>query len=156
MKSLVVDTNRIIAALVKDGFSRMLLVSSPVTFFTIGFSKQEIMNHKEELMKRTDLDESAFDALLGTLYNKINLIADEAIQPHLEEAKQVMQHIDPDDVQFIAAALAIPCDGIWQMTSIFRNNIVSKCGQQKHYCKNFLLDIVKGFIRLFKKNRKIS
>ncbi len=113
MKSLVVDTNRIIAALVKDGFSRMLLVSSPVTFFTIGFSKQEIMNHKEELMKRTDLDESAFDALLGTLYNKINLVADETIQPHLEEAKQIMQAIDPDDVQFIAAALAIPCDGIW-------------------------------------------
>ncbi|MBI1972937.1 hypothetical protein HYS50_02950, partial [Candidatus Woesearchaeota archaeon] len=68
---------------------------------------------KEELMKRTDLNESAFDALLGTLYNKINLVADEAIQPYLEEAKQVMQTIDPDDVQFIAAALAISCDGIW-------------------------------------------
>ena len=113
MKSLVVDTNRIIAALVRDGFSRMLLVSSPVAFFTVRLSKKEIMNHKEELMKKVDLSEPVFDALLGTLYNKINIVADEVIEPYLDEAQQVMGNIDPDDVQFIAAALAIPCDGIW-------------------------------------------
>ena len=113
MKSLVVDTNRIIVALVKDGFSRMFLVSSHITFSTVNFSKKEILNHKEELMQKTDLDESTFDALLGTLYNKINIVANEVIQPYLNQAQQIMEHIDADDVLFIAAALAIPCDGIW-------------------------------------------
>ena len=31
----------------------------------------------------------------------------------LEEAERTMAHIDPDDAPFLAAALAIHCDGIW-------------------------------------------
>lgn len=112
MKSLVVDTNRVIAALVKDSLSRMLLCSTLVTFYTMGFSKQEIMKHKEELLQKTALSESAFDALLARLYSKLRLIPDTIIQPYLQEAEQIMQIIDPDDVQFIAAALAMN-SGIW-------------------------------------------
>ena len=113
MKSLVVDTNRIIAALVKDSVSRMILTAFPCTFFTVGFSKQEIIKHKEELLEKTLLTEPAFDALLGTLYNRITILSDKALQPHLEEARHIMEAVDPDDVEFIAASLAIRCDGIW-------------------------------------------
>ncbi len=140
MKNLVVDTNRIIASLVKDSFSRMLLTSSPVAFFTIGFSKQEIIKHKEELMQKTDLDESAFDALLGTLYNKINLVTDELIQPYLEEARKIMETIDPNDVQFIAAALAISCDGIWSDDKHFQKQHRIQVWTTKELLEELLAD----------------
>lgn len=140
MKSLIVDTNRIIAALVKDSFSRILITSSPVAFFTIGFSKQEIIKHKEELMKRTDLDESAFDALLGTLYNKLNIIADTILEPYLEEAKKIMETIDPDDVQFIAAALATSCDGIWSDDKHFQKQHRVKVWTTKELLEELLTD----------------
>jgi len=36
-----------------------------------------------------------------------------AIKSKLKEAKEIMGAIDPDDVPFIAAALAVENDGIW-------------------------------------------
>ncbi|MBI2543348.1 MAG: hypothetical protein HYW24_04125 [Candidatus Aenigmarchaeota archaeon] len=43
---LVVDTNRIIAALVRDSASRKILLSGKFEFLTVGVTKLEIEEHK--------------------------------------------------------------------------------------------------------------
>jgi predicted nucleic acid-binding protein len=43
----------------------------------------------------------------------VQIISDIAIESRLEEAKEMMQKIDPDDAPFIAAALAVDNEGIW-------------------------------------------
>ena len=42
---LIVDTNRVIAALVKDSTSRKILLSDKINFLTIEITKQEIEEH---------------------------------------------------------------------------------------------------------------
>lgn len=48
---ILVDTNRIIAALVKDGTSREILFDKEFEFVTPDYSISEINEHKEELKK---------------------------------------------------------------------------------------------------------
>ena len=47
------------------------------------------------------------------------LVPDEEIGKNLDEAKNVMLHIDKDDIVFIAAALAYPDSIIWSDDSHF-------------------------------------
>ena len=51
---LVVDTNRIIAALVRDSVSRNILLSDKFEFLTVGITLSEIEEHMEELKSTAD------------------------------------------------------------------------------------------------------
>jgi len=44
---------------------------------------------------------------------RIDVIPEEEIQTYLPKAREIMTHIDLDDVPFIALALSIKPDGIW-------------------------------------------
>ena len=43
----------------------------------------------------------------------INIIPEEDVKSKMKEALAIMKNIDTKDAPFIAAALAIPNDGIW-------------------------------------------
>lgn len=47
---LVIDTNRIIAALIKDSISRSIILSGKIEFITLNFGKKEIEKYKEEII----------------------------------------------------------------------------------------------------------
>ncbi len=109
---LVVDTNRIIAALVRDSISRKILFSSEFKFVSLNLSRQEIAKYKEELLQKAGIDDEQFQRVLEILTTKTRVISDLAVQEHMPEAKKIMDRIDPFDTPFIAAALASHC-GIW-------------------------------------------
>ena len=50
--SLIVDTSRIVAALIKDSTSRAILLSEKFEFLTINFAKLEIEEHKQEILEK--------------------------------------------------------------------------------------------------------
>ena len=52
---IVVDTNRIIAALIKDGTTRKILFHKGFEFVTPDFNLTEIYKHKLELLEKTFL-----------------------------------------------------------------------------------------------------
>ena len=104
--SVVVDTNRIIAALIKDSFSRKLLYHADLEFLGVHASTPEVQKYKQMILKKAKLTEEEFEALLYKLNAKIVFLPDELIELKLEEAKKIMYGIDPGDVPFIAAALA--------------------------------------------------
>ncbi len=103
---LVVDTNRIIAALVKDSVSRRIILHFDGELITIAFSKEELGDHMDEILKKAKISESELDMILEKLISKIVIIDDRIIESHMEEAKELMEKTDPSDVPFIAAALA--------------------------------------------------
>jgi predicted nucleic acid-binding protein len=109
---LIVDTNRIIAALIKDGASRTILLSDH-TFMTLSFSHDEMARHTPELLAKSHLTEHEFKILTKRLMQRIAILDDEVIRNKLKEAKRVMDPIDPADTPFIAAALSVPYEGIW-------------------------------------------
>ncbi len=110
---LIVDTNRIIAALIKDSFSRQILLSDKIGFVTVGFSKIEIEKHKNEILEKSGLTEEEFEILLRILFRKINILSDLIVEEFMDRAKAIMDNIDPKDTPFISAALAIENQGIW-------------------------------------------
>ena len=71
------------------------------------------------IIRKGKLSESAFEILFGMIKERIEVIPEEKIQTHLKEAREIMAHIDPDDVPFIALALCIKSDGIWTEDSDF-------------------------------------
>lgn len=103
---LVVDTNCIIAALVKDSISRRIILHFDGELITIAFSKEELRDHLDEILKKAKISESELDMILEKLISKIVIIDDRIIESHMEEAKELMEKTDPSDVPFIATALA--------------------------------------------------
>lgn len=109
---LVVDTNRVIAALIKDSFSRRILLHLNAELITIPLLKDEVMKYKQVIITKSKLNETSFDLILQKLYEKMAVLNEEIIKKYGEEASEIMDKIDPDDAPFIAAALATNSD-IW-------------------------------------------
>ncbi len=105
--NLVVDTNRIIAALIKDSISRKILFSGKFMFITLDLSKKEIEKHKDYIIKKADISKNEFYELLKTMFTRIYVLNDIIIKKYMDEAKQIMDNIDEADTPFIAAALAV-------------------------------------------------
>ena len=110
---IIVDTNRIIAALIKDSTSRKILFSNKFEFLTAEFTKKELDGHKKEILNKVHITESAMDSLMSTLFKRIYVVDDIAIAERFGSAKAIMDKIDSDDTAFIALALAVENDGIW-------------------------------------------
>jgi predicted nucleic acid-binding protein len=110
---IIVDTNRIIAALIKNSTSRAILFSNKFEFLTVGFARKELGNHKKEILAKTHITETALDALMAALFKRIYVVDDVAIKEMFDQAKEIMDKIDLDDTPFIALALSVESDGIW-------------------------------------------
>ena len=110
---IIVDTNRIIAALIKDSASRKIILSGKVELLTAEFVRGELQNHKKEVRNKVHIKESDLDALLSKFFKRIYVVEDIALKERFEAAKATMDKIDPDDTPLIALALAVENDGIW-------------------------------------------
>jgi predicted nucleic acid-binding protein len=61
------------------------------------------------------------DLLLTLLLTSVVVVPFERIAPHLPTADALIGAIDPDDVPFVALALAEEHDGIWSNDRAFEN-----------------------------------
>jgi predicted nucleic acid-binding protein len=110
---LIVDTNIIFAALIRDSVTRRIFSHlNDAEFFILSFNFQEIDKYKKEILEKAKISEPTFMVLFEQLTKKCIIIEDEAIRLYWNEAKEIMWKIDPNDTPFIAAALSIRSD-IW-------------------------------------------
>lgn len=110
---LVVDTNTIISALVKDSMSREIFNNLNYQFLAPDFSLQEIKKYKSLICKKADIDELTFEILLGILFNRIDIVPLTEYQDSINEAESLIGKSDKKDVPFLALAIAKKSDGIW-------------------------------------------
>ncbi len=110
--NVVVDTNIFISALIKEGFTRKMLVNSKHNFLFPEFEFEEIYNHKQEIIEKSHLSEIELDILLLRLLKHVRIIPTEMIIKYYKDAKEIMKEIDEDDSIFIATALTFNCP-IW-------------------------------------------
>jgi predicted nucleic acid-binding protein len=118
---LVVDTNRIIAALAKDSTSRKILFSDEIDFLTTEVTNHEILEHRQELLEKTRLTEDQLNIALSLLFSRILIVSDIVVESKMNEAERIMQAIDPDDTPFIALALVVENDGVWSDARHFQH-----------------------------------
>ena len=110
---LIVDTNRLLAAIIKKGKTREILHSKKFDFWTVEGAITEITKHSALLTQKTGLTEQEIKSIYNLLLFDVKIIPEEKIIKKMPEAIQIMQKIDETDAIFIAGALAINADGIY-------------------------------------------
>lgn len=122
--TLVVDTNVILSALIKDSETRRIIVTIDQDLFAPESILKEVRGHSDLIQEKSGLDEEEVSTLLRKLFEYIHLIPDEQLEPNLPKARKELEDIDPDDIVFLSAALTV--DGsIWSDDSdLRRQNLV--------------------------------
>jgi predicted nucleic acid-binding protein len=110
---IVIDSNVLFSALIKDSFTRKTILDYTESFLFPAYVFEEMAKHKEELMQKSGLEHEEFDALLETILQKVLIVPSEVLNRHFGEAMGIIEKIDPDDAPFIACALAYPGSVLW-------------------------------------------
>ena len=116
---LVLDTNILVAALIKDSVTREILVHPDIEFLLPEFALEELETHKAEILIKSKLSEHQFALLFEQLKSNISITPSEEICCK-EEAKNIMDIIDSEDTIFIALALSVENEGIWSQDKHFQ------------------------------------
>ena len=117
--NIVIDTNIFISALIKDGMTRNLIISSKDSLLIPEFEFDEIEKHKKEILEKSKLSESELNNLFSNLLKYVAVIETEKIIGYRGEAFEIIGKIDKDDVIFVATVLAFNA-AIWSEDSDFQ------------------------------------
>ena len=116
---VVIDSNRAIAALIKDSTTREILFNSIFEFVAPSHITIEINTYKNAIIQKIGIAENEFDILLSLIFQHIIIIPqkeyDKLITKLTDEIK------DPKDVPYIAACIAAKAEGIWTHDPHFMN-----------------------------------
>jgi predicted nucleic acid-binding protein len=110
---LVVDTNVLLKALVRDSRVRGILLSPADQFIVPEFALEEFGEHIGLVAARSGLSEAKVRLALSVLLTNIEVVPREELSAVWGEAEDLIGSVDPDDVPFVAVALVRSCDGIW-------------------------------------------
>jgi predicted nucleic acid-binding protein len=108
---LVIDTNVLISALIKNGISRKIILSPIIHFLAPEFTLQEIEKYKKTICKKACITSKEFNIVLQVLFERITIVPKEEYKNFVKQAQGMIT--DKDDIPFIALCLAKNTDGIW-------------------------------------------
>lgn len=118
---LVLDTNILIAALIKDSITRRILLLPDLEFLLPAFALAELARHRGKIVRAARLQGDELDLLLTLLLKSVAVVPLERIAPYIPDADALIGAVDPDDVPFVALALAEEHDGIWSNDRAFED-----------------------------------
>lgn len=124
---LVLDTNVLIAALIKDSFTRAVLLLPEFEFLLPEHALEEVHRHQAKILRHSRLQPLDLDLLLNLLLQSITVVPKDRITPHLKTAEALIGAIDPNDVPFVALTLAEENHGIWSNDQAFGQLPGIKC-----------------------------
>ena len=110
---IVLDVNVILSALIRDSTIRKIILNSQFDLYFPEPSLHKIRKYKSYILEKSGLSEEEYDKIMATLFKYIQLVTTEEIEKNWDEAKKIMEHIDKEDVVFIATALSIENSVIW-------------------------------------------
>ena len=110
---VILDVNVILSALIRDSTTRKIILNSQFDFYFPEHSLHKIRKYKSYILEKSGLSEEEYNKLMATLFKYIKLVPIEEIEKNWGEAKKIMEHIDPEDVVFIATALSMEDSVIW-------------------------------------------
>ena len=108
---IVIDSNRVVASLLKDSTTREILYNRIFNFVAPEFIREEIAKHKGDLMSKANITADDFDSLLFLLFERIALVSRKEYNKYFE--KVGMDISDPKDVPYFACCVATKSKGIW-------------------------------------------
>jgi predicted nucleic acid-binding protein len=104
MLRVVVDTNKVIASLLRDGRVRRLLFHPGLEVLLPKYVLEEISGHREHLERKVSRE--AVDFIITKISGKARIVgAKEVSREVLAKARSLAEEFDVDDYPFIAVAL---------------------------------------------------
>ena len=143
---LVIDTNIIISALIREGITRKLLLFPGIQLVTPEVTFEEIENHIGLITTKSKLPKDDIQQILQILKKYIKTVPESHWWDHYTQAKSLIGKKDPKDVPFIAVAFAVTVDGIWSNDRDFESQSIFKVW------KTTDLAVKLGFIEKTKEN----
>ena len=137
---LVIDTNILLASLIRDSTVRKIIVESGWEFFYPEVSFHEVRKYKDLVLEKSGMNETEYTELLTHLLQHITLVPEEQIKCHTEEANKLLGKIDPDDVVFLATAFSIENSKIWSDDPHLEKQIKVRVFKTKHIMMLFFPD----------------
>ena len=133
---IIIDSNIIIAALIKDSTTRKLIIDLyPDVYFQEEMLK-EINKHKNIIKKKARIDEQEFGDIFHNLFRYIKILPNEKIIENKEKAMGIMQGIDPEDYLLLAAAFCFDNAVIWSDDPHLKKQTVIKTCTTAEIIKN--------------------
>ncbi len=124
---IVIDTNILMSALIKDGLTRRILVHSGRRFAYPEIALEEITRHRDLVLRKSGYTPNELDEVLSGLLRSVTLIATSAFQQDIARAAIVMRDIDITDTVFVALALSLNAT-LWSDDAHLRKqNLVMVC-----------------------------
>lgn len=111
--NVILDVNIILSALIRDSTTRKIILNSQLNLYFPELSLHKIRKYKDYTLKKSGLTEKEYDKIMATLFKYIRLVPSEEIKKNWSEANEIMEHIDKEDVVFMATALSIADSVIW-------------------------------------------
>jgi len=111
--NLVIDTNRIMAGLLKDSTSRKIILHDSFSFYAPDYIETELNKHRAYLVKKSKIPNDDFDLLMQTLLDNVELVPFEDFEHEYDRAMEIMEPVDENDAPFLAVGLALGIEGIW-------------------------------------------
>ncbi|SIR89613.1 Predicted nucleic acid-binding protein, contains PIN domain [Haladaptatus litoreus] len=115
---LVVDANVVISALIANSKTRELIVTLEPDLLTPEFVHNEIGNYEDLIVKKSGMDADRVNQFIGLLFQYIDVVPAADFYPFIEQADEAIGATDPDDVLYVACALACEA-GVWNDDSDF-------------------------------------
>jgi len=128
---IIVDTNRIIAALIKHGLSRNILLSANLELHTIDYVLEEVKKYLDYVGIKSNLNKDEVKTILALAMENIAIVPSEKIRLKIGKAREIMREIDISDSPIIACALSIKNDGIWTEDKHFEKQNLIKVWKTK-------------------------
>lgn len=102
---LVADANIIFSALIKKGLTSEILFDNTLEFYSPDYLFQELKEHKNILLKKTERNRKEFSNFIFLLKNVIQVVNKEDYQDFFELAKKHCPDID--DIPYFALAIKL-------------------------------------------------
>jgi len=134
---LVIDTNRIIAALVKSGISRYIILDRRFSFLTPEYTLEEFEAHLKEISNKSGLSENEIRIVADILFERIEIVPMYEYSNFIERANSIIGNVDEKDAPFIALTLASHNDGIRSDDKHFQKQNVIKMWTTELIIKEF-------------------
>ena len=111
--NIIIDSNILFAALIRDSIVRKIIFEYDGYFLFPSFIFEELEKYKPILFKKSNMQMHEFNKILELILTKVIIIPNEVILPYKEKAHRIIKDIDVNDIIFIACVLAYPNSVLW-------------------------------------------
>ena len=104
--SLVIDANVVISALIADSKTRELIVTLEPDLLTPAYVHEEIETYEDLIVEKSGMEPERVAQFVDLLFQYIETVPVSDFHSSIEPAKTAIGDTDPNDVLYLACAIA--------------------------------------------------